>query len=190
MFSYTNEPLDNCNLKSFPYSTYRYGWLEQFRAVEGVVIANLPSSAEDIVSVKRFDDDGAIFIIYSDATLNRIAIETHHTQFSPLWSMQLLHEEAHEYLRYYFAIDSSQKRLFFVQNNEVKYAELSCSYFYDSCDSMEITGWSDPMQCRWCAMKNGSGYAFSLEHGGTCQHYLVEKLCAPYIEHVSFLCLC
>lgn len=72
---------------------------------------------------------------------------------------------------------------------QLKYAEFSCSFFYDSCDSMEKTAWSDPLQCRWCAMKNGSGYAFSLEQGNTCQFYLVGDLCVPHIEHVSFFTL-
>lgn len=37
--NYVKEPLDNCELELFPSFAYRYGWLEQFRAFTGELIA-------------------------------------------------------------------------------------------------------------------------------------------------------
>uniref|UniRef100_A0A0R3RVJ8 Receptor protein-tyrosine kinase n=1 Tax=Elaeophora elaphi TaxID=1147741 RepID=A0A0R3RVJ8_9BILA len=185
--SYIKEPLNNCDLRSFPSFAYRYGWLEQFHAFAGQLIAVLPGSGEDILSVKRFHEDGALFTVHSDGILNRVSDQTNQVASSLLWSLQLQQAQYIEQSRtpqYRIATDLSRNRIYLVHDNELSYAELTCSYFYDSCDSLERSNWSDPLQCLWCAMKNGSGYAFSRSKG-TCPSYAVENLCTPFIEHVN-----
>ncbi|KAK6110868.1 Protein tyrosine kinase family protein [Brugia pahangi] len=186
--NYIKEPLDNCDLELFPSFAYRYGWLEQFHAFSGQLIAVLPSSGEDILSVKRFHKDGALFTVHSNGILNRVSYQTVQVASSLLWSLQLQQSQFTEQpraLKYHIAADLSRDRIYFVQDNELSYAELVCSYFYDSCDSLERSNWSDPLQCLWCAMKNGSGYAFSRSEGNSCPFYTVDNLCVPFIEHVN-----
>ncbi|CAG9535237.1 unnamed protein product [Cercopithifilaria johnstoni] len=183
--NYVKEPLDNCGLELFPSFAYRYGWLEQFHALAGQLIAVLPGSGEDILSVKRFYEDGASFIVHSDGFLNRVSDQTDRVASSLLWSLQLQRTQYTEHTaRYRIAADFSYNRIYFVQNNELSYAELACSYFYESCDSLERSNWSDPLRCLWCAMKNGSGYAFSRSEGN-CPSYTVDNLCTPFIEHIN-----
>ncbi|OZC10307.1 hypothetical protein X798_02614 [Onchocerca flexuosa] len=107
---------------------------------------------------------------------------------SILWSLQLQQPQLPEQSRTFqfrIAADLSRRRIYFVQDNDLSYTELSCSYFYDSCDSLEQSNWSDPLQCLWCAMNNGSGYAFPRSKGIDCPFYTVDNLCAPFIEHVN-----
>ncbi|MCP9265708.1 Hepatocyte growth factor receptor [Dirofilaria immitis] len=194
--NYIKESLDNCDLELFRSFAYRYGWLEQFRAFAGQFIADLPGSGEDILSVKRFHEDGALFTVHSNGFLNRVSDQTHQVASSLLWSLQLqqLHlTEQPRTFQYHIAADLTRSRIYFVQDNEVRdlfgtglsYTELSCPYFYDTCDSLERSNWSDPLQCLWCAMNNGSGYAFSRSNGNGCPFYTVVNLCVPFIEHVN-----
>ncbi|VBB27794.1 unnamed protein product [Acanthocheilonema viteae] len=181
------EPLDNCDLELFPSFAYRYGWLEQFHPFAGQLIAVLPGSGEDILSVKRFYEDGALFTVNSDGILNRVSDQTDQVASSLLWSLRL--QQAHftkqfRTAQYCIAADLLRNRIYFVQDNKLSYAELACSYFYDSCDSLERSNWSDPLQCLWCAMKNGSGYAFSRSEDN-CPSYTVDNLCTPFIEHIN-----
>lgn len=58
-----------------------------------VCFCSLPDSAEDILSVKRFKDDGALFIVYSGATLNRvnkliILVLSRGVSFFQLWKLR------------------------------------------------------------------------------------------------------
>ncbi|KAM3725644.1 Tyrosine-protein kinase [Dirofilaria immitis] len=186
--NYIKESLDNCDLELFRSFAYRYGWLEQFRAFAGQFIADLPGSGEDILSVKRFHEDGALFTVHSNGFLNRVSDQTHQVASSLLWSLQLqqLHlTEQPRTFQYHIAADLTRSRIYFVQDNELSYTELSCPYFYDTCDSLERSNWSDPLQCLWCAMNNGSGYAFSRSNGNGCPFYTVVNLCVPFIEHVN-----
>ncbi|EFO25953.1 TK/Met protein kinase [Loa loa] len=186
--NYVEEPLNNCDLELFPSFAYRYGWLEQFHAFSGQLVAVLPGSGEDILSVKRFYEDDALFSVRSDGILNRVSDQTDQVASSLLWSLQLQQtqftEKSHT-PKYRIAADLSRSRIYFVQDNELSYAELACSYFYDSCDSLERSNWSDPLQCLWCAMSNGSGYAFSRSKGRSCPFYTVDNFCTPFIEHIN-----
>uniref|UniRef100_A0A8R1TU38 Protein kinase domain-containing protein n=2 Tax=Onchocerca TaxID=6281 RepID=A0A8R1TU38_ONCVO len=186
--NYIKEPLHNCDLEFFPSFAYRYGWLEQFHAFAGQLIAVLPGSGKNILSIKRLHGDGALFTVHSDAILNRVSHQTHQMASSLLWSLQLQQSQLPEQsrtLQFRVAADLSRNRIYFVQDNDLSYIELSCSNFYDSCDSLEQSNWSDPLQCLWCAMNNGSGYAFSRSKGIDCPFYTVDSFCAPFIEHVN-----
>uniref|UniRef100_A0A915PJ03 Protein kinase domain-containing protein n=1 Tax=Setaria digitata TaxID=48799 RepID=A0A915PJ03_9BILA len=185
---YVKKPVDNCALKSFPSFAYRYGWLEQFHAFVGQLISVLPNSDEDILSVIRFLDDDALFTVHSGGVLNRISAQGYQMTSVLLWSLQLQQFSSTEHPcapQYRTAADLLRSRVYFAQDNELSYAELTCSYFYDTCDSLERSNWSDPLQCLWCAMKNGSGYAFPKSGGSTCPCHTIDKLCAPFIEHVD-----
>ncbi|VDM95388.1 unnamed protein product [Thelazia callipaeda] len=186
---YSKEPLNNCDLELFPSSAYRYGWLEQFYGLKGQLIAIFPNFEEDILSVKHFHDDNALFIVHTGGYLQRISIQKNHTASSSLWALQLQRKQPIRHMhsfRYQITADFDRNRIYYVQDNELSYTELTCSYFYDTCDSLERLDWSDPLHCRWCAMKNGSGYAFSAEKGDdTCPFYVVDSLCTPFIEHVN-----
>ncbi|VDP14727.1 unnamed protein product [Onchocerca flexuosa] len=117
-----------------------------------------------------------------------VSHQTHQMTSSILWSLQLQQPQLPEQSRTFqfrIAADLSRRRIYFVQDNDLSYTELSCSYFYDSCDSLEQSNWSDPLQCLWCAMNNGSGYAFPRSKGIDCPFYTVDNLCAPFIEHVN-----
>ncbi|VDK79026.1 unnamed protein product [Litomosoides sigmodontis] len=184
--NYIKEPLDNCDLGLFPSFAYRYGWLEQFRAFAGELLAVLPGSGEDILAVKRFHEDDALFTVHSDGILNRVSDQTDRMASSLLWSFQLQQaqfKQSHT-SQYRIAADLSRSRIYFIQDNELSYIELACSYFYDSCDSLERSNWSDPLRCVWCAMENGSGYAFSRSEGN-CPSYTVDNFCTPFIEHIN-----
>ncbi|VIO87149.1 Uncharacterized protein BM_BM5789 [Brugia malayi] len=120
--NYIKEPLDNCDLELFPSFAYRYGWLEQFHAFSGQLIAVLPSSGEDILSVKRFHKDGALFTVHSNGILNRVSYQTVQVASSLLWSLQLQQSQFTEQpraLKYHIAADLSRDRIYFVQDNEL-----------------------------------------------------------------------
>ncbi|EPB68478.1 protein tyrosine kinase [Ancylostoma ceylanicum] len=53
---------ENCNLHQFAENSYRYGWLEDFRAVTGNVIGSVAANFEKIVSVLPDFENEAIFL--------------------------------------------------------------------------------------------------------------------------------
>uniref|UniRef100_A0A914GUM3 receptor protein-tyrosine kinase n=1 Tax=Globodera rostochiensis TaxID=31243 RepID=A0A914GUM3_GLORO len=179
----------NCELNSTEDRANRVGWLENFRPTNGTVLARLPESDVQIVSVAESAKDKAFWLGREDGTIERWAIsdESNATDgigtFSFLWSAP-----AHlaPFGPFDLAMDASKRHLLFGVGNGVRLLPVDCAGLYPKCDDIF---WTDSLRCNWCAFQNLTGRTVASPNVsnsvGVCPRGYALEECPPEVIEVG-----
>ena len=175
----TRRHFGNCELASSPIHANRDGWLENFRPTLGQWVAGFEGSDSEIVSLA--DGDGALFIGFSNGTVQRVAkalgIGSSQLRIQPLWAASA---DAHPLT---MALSPETNTLFYAKGSTLSHVRLTCAGLYPTCASI---AWDDPMGCEWCAELNSTGRTVSALDGSACETgQRLRGKCPPRIESVS-----
>uniref|UniRef100_A0A914DBF3 receptor protein-tyrosine kinase n=1 Tax=Acrobeloides nanus TaxID=290746 RepID=A0A914DBF3_9BILA len=174
--SILNYKLKNCELGTSTSTADRHGWLENFKPVEGELIAKLDNDKTFISIQESQIDPNTFFLLSSEGDLTRVTKDFKKAS-EVLWK-----DVANKmpYLIYH----SSTGNLFYATFSEIKSMHVSCQGFYSNC---EPTEWDDPLNCVWCAHPNGLGHSISLFHKNVCDNgeQLLKQECPPAIKKVE-----
>uniref|UniRef100_A0A183BRB0 receptor protein-tyrosine kinase n=1 Tax=Globodera pallida TaxID=36090 RepID=A0A183BRB0_GLOPA len=179
----------NCELNSTEDRANRVGWLENFRPTNGTVLARLPESDVQIVSVAESAKDKAFWLGREDGTIERWAIsdESNATDgigtFSFLWSAST---HLAPFGPFDLAMDSSRRHLLFGVGNGVRLLPVDCAGLYPKCDDIF---WTDSLRCNWCAFQNLTGRTVASPNisnsVGVCPRGYALEECPPEVIEVG-----
>ncbi|EYC09412.1 hypothetical protein Y032_0060g3101 [Ancylostoma ceylanicum] len=174
---------ENCNLHQFAENSYRYGWLEDFRAVTGNVIGSVAANFEKIVSVLPDFENEAIFLGgYSGLSMLLLRVA---------WQTERLSSASHVFWkrrtfptsRFPMCLNGNGKTLFILNSTKITTNRISCSGLYSTCDDLANGGWQDPLSCIWCPDEQRRAVTSSYDKFG-CLHP-ITKACPPVVDHAN-----
>uniref|UniRef100_A0A0M3JVD2 C-Met/RON-like tyrosine kinase (inferred by orthology to a C. elegans protein) n=1 Tax=Anisakis simplex TaxID=6269 RepID=A0A0M3JVD2_ANISI len=169
----------NCDLHKLTSLAYRYENSPIPKSSHFRSIFRLPSDSAEILSLGHVQGDNAIFTLDANGRLHRIGHDLPTKTNTHLWSRYLLSQ----WRRFAFVADSKRNKIYYIENNQIKYVEVSCTGLYQNCDALERSKWSDPLGCLWCAKSNESGK--TIARTDRCTDISITDICPPYIKHVN-----
>uniref|UniRef100_A0A8R1HU05 receptor protein-tyrosine kinase n=1 Tax=Caenorhabditis japonica TaxID=281687 RepID=A0A8R1HU05_CAEJA len=174
-----DQPLDNCQLHKVKSDTYRYGWLEDYNVMQGELMMKVSENPFLGSFESLIIDNKAFFAAVSGGPGIEDVIRftaSDSADFEQNWKSNISSAEK-------FSIAKIQgNRLLYATVEGLQSTLISCKELYPSCNALRLGGWSDPLDCSWCA--DGPMFrTISAEEADGCQNKMKYE-CSPEMRWI------
>ncbi|GMT35456.1 hypothetical protein PFISCL1PPCAC_26753, partial [Pristionchus fissidentatus] len=172
----------NCRLQEYSQTAYRYSWLESYLELKGTPVALMDNRGHKYNQLFVDDWHSALFFT-GDDRMARLPAHFDGSENAKKRSVPSLIEFYKPSSKFALSHVTSDSFML-IDHDKVEEHDISCPSLFPSCDSLSKGGFSDPMQCMFCAQtedENG-GYVMDRNEKNSCKGVPLYSTCPPVIR--------